>query len=289
MLKWQCKKCRSSANNGAPWEEFKSMFAKLYDRFTTMEDGIMKRLESHKAEIDEQVSALADLTKQNSSSITNHETQLNEIKAQIHNLNKINNLGTINIFGVPTSESGDKNHDFDIVIWIAKFYNVSINKNYIHYVRRLSNTTASKSPPPITVKFVSREISINILREYFKSSKQAVLKDILDVDLVSKIYIAEHLTKQLLKVYRECCRLKKLNVIAKVHTRNGNVYASENSNKDSRMIKFNSIEEVHKQYPLNQIANLSTTISTNSSSSSSNPSSTITNSTASSFRSYAIN
>lgn len=263
-LTWKCPSCSTNASNSAVSNDFAnlklemsslltSFESKISDKLSTMERSIMGKIESNKIEIDEKFVSLSNITKQNSTNISNIEKKLHETQFQLQNMQRINNLNCINIIGIPISP--EKNYDYIIIKRIAEFLNVTLHDGAIQFIRRLSNpkaNSASNNPPPIMVRFSSRVIAESILDEYFKADHSITLNDITEDKLTSRVFITEHLTSSALKIYRECYRLKKLNIIAKVFTKHGYIFTSESHDKTTQLLKFNSLEEVKKKYPTPQ-------------------------------------
>lgn len=277
-VKWSCPKCinigtqsqpaslqsnRSNKNSSvADYEKVKnditSMFQALNEqiaeKFQTMEHNLSQQFAQKSAETDDKIVAVKKQTINNSKDIANIQQELNRVNYQLHNSQRINNLSCINVYGIPLSPA--KNYEIDIIKNIALHYNINLPQKSIQLCYRLGsrkNMTSSKNETekfsPIMVRFSTSEIADEILQAYFRSNEPLKLSDVSDETIASRVFIGEHLTQHALKIYKECSRLKRRNIIAKVFTRDGNVFISESMDKSTKLIKVNSIDFLKKLFP----------------------------------------
>lgn len=189
-----------------------------------METRLNGQLEVHKRDTDDKLNACSLAITKNTKCVSNVEKELNAVKQQLENINRINNLCCLNIYGVP--RSADVDYDVSIIHKIAMHFKIHLPQNAIQFCRRMVKSPKAELSSPIFVRFSTKDVAQGILQNYFTSSP-LLLRNITEEDLSSRVYINEHLTQTALKISHECYRLKKLSVISKVYTRNGHVFVSK--------------------------------------------------------------
>lgn len=281
-LKWGCLQCTAkknisieqntdTANTANPpsndfsilREEFKQMFDiignfenKITLKLEVMDGNLKSYIEEVKKETNEKLSIVQSNVNKNTKAVTEMSQELDDVKRQLSNLQRVNNLCSLKICGIPVST--EKNYDITAIKNIAKFYNINLNHNSIDYCSRLKIKDKTKNIAPIVVRFSTKVIAEEILHSYFES-KPLVLSDVTEETVHSRIYINENLTQQNLRLYYECLRLKRSKQISKVMSRRGTVYISEA--KDSKPIKIESLEYLRTKYPLPTTSAAGTNIS----------------------------
>lgn len=156
------------------------------------------------------------------------------MKRQLHDMQRINNLCCLKIVGVPKSTLC--NYDWQIIKNLANHYRINLEPDDVKFCSRLKGKAQM---PPIMVRFGSKNTPLK-------------LSDISEDNIESRVYINEHLTQHNLTIYHECLRIQLLKYIATVLTRRGSVYISESSNKESGLVRVESIYQsyLRDKYPM---------------------------------------
>lgn len=272
-LNWKCPRCalssqQSSQNTQAlhtvttpalhtVTDELSQFKKEIKELILAMDNKLSSQIESLRCDINENIQRLAAETDQKLNTIRNkvevHDksiievnNELSVVKRQLLDMQRINNLCCIKIIGVPVS--ANRGLDIQVVKKIAKHYNVMIEPKDIEFCHRLKGKSQT---PPIMVRFSSKNIAENIIAKYFRSNGETPLKlsNISEENIDSRVYINEHLTQHNMTLLYECARIKRLKLISKVMTRRGNVFISQSSNKESDLIKVESIACLQDMFP----------------------------------------
>lgn len=104
--------------------------------------------------------------------------------------------------------------------------------------------------PPLVVRFTSNDLAKDILQAFYKSKTELKLSEVSNELINSRVYLSEHLSQHTLKIFRECQKLKRDpgNSVAKVLTRDGNVFVSESKDKSTRLIKISTLDYLQKKF-----------------------------------------
>lgn len=170
------------------------------------------------------------------------------LKSYIENTERVRRLADISIEGIPLVAS-TTNVD-QLVIAICKHFGMEIGAKDITSCFRIlhgnknSSDTITK-PPSIVVKFSTITMKERLMEKYFGRNMALKLSDICpDLNIHTRIYLGEHLTKTMQYISRRCAALKKSNKIGKFYSRKGYIYIHISSNGE--FIKISSIDKFNE-------------------------------------------
>lgn len=207
-------------------------------------DDALGKMNRHRTEVAEEFVAVKHSVTDNTSKITKLEDDMVAVKIQLQNIQRLNNLFCLNVSGVPQNKQ--PGYDIMVINNIAQHYGVQLDTKAIQFCRRMGVNQA-KGISTIFVRFSSTHIVESILDKYFGDTDRLTLANITDESVNSRVYIGEHLTSFAMTLYRECLRLKKQNVITKVYTRRGHVFATTaGSGSNTKSTKIESLSSLRK-------------------------------------------
>lgn len=267
-LKWGCLRC-TEANNTAESQDtntaqsnvndfamVKDCFTQIFNKFDKLEERISSKFEvmdcniksyivNVTKETEEKIAMVDHKVNNNIKAISVVTGGLEDVKRQLANLQRTNNLSSLKFSNIPYS--AEKNYDISMIKGFASFYNINITHKSIEYCSRLKSKKKSDAIAPIIVRFSSKELAEEILDRYFDGDP-LLLSNVTNKNLNSRIYISENLTYSNLRIYHECLRLKKNNLVLKVMTVRGNVFIAETAH--SKLVKVNTLDFLRTKFPL---------------------------------------
>lgn len=164
-------------------------------------DGIKCELSAKVTDLQKDISHCNDAIKMVESASLTKFTQMEIESNAVHR--KLNPADIV-VNGLP---EGLGNLD-DCVIAIGKFYDIPVSKGDVHNVFYINR---GKS---VVVKFNSVPVRDSIMRKYFKN-KSLCLKDVMECNVTSRVYLNDHMTPANSKLNALCKRLLKEKKISK--------------------------------------------------------------------------
>jgi len=115
------------------------------------------------------------------------------LKEELEELQSYSRINNLELHGIPERNSESIQ---DLVLSVAKALGVELSPGDIDAAHRIG-TSKVKLPPPIVVKFISRQVRGAILSAYKNKRNRKLTTKHINVNFPERnIYINEHLTKQ---------------------------------------------------------------------------------------------
>lgn len=172
----------------------------------------------------------------------------NTFEAKLMSLNQVNDRAerdkNIMIYGVPNSVAADVQ---EVVHKICAKYDETFDGTNVSCFRLKA---AQGAAPPVIAKFSSKKARDAVFFGYLKNIKEnkLKLKDVLntgDIDLETRIFLNEHLSKHEAEVMKECRSLKKANKIQRYFIRTGNIFVGLTVNTKERIGPIMSVAHLN--------------------------------------------
>ena len=168
------------------------------------------------------------------------ETRVVKEGQKVESLEQYGRKLNLEITGVPVKDEENTN---DIVVEIAKLANVDLSLDQISTSHRLpvkpkrpsNNENVSPAPPPIIVRFISRNVR-NTLYVNRQNLRQADFKTF-SVEGTSSVYVNENLTRYRKKLFWSAKQKVKSSRFKYIWTADGNIFLKKSDQSHSLMIK----------------------------------------------------